>query len=796
MLRNYLKIAWRSLWKNKTASVINIIGLSIGLGCCLIMILYMNHELSYDKFHAKGDRIVRVIMEYSFDGGEVSKGNFTSSKVAPSFKKNFPEVIEGVRMEADGDRLVKYGTKLFNEKKFLFADPSFFKVFSFRLIKGNPNDALNTPNAVVITRSAAEKYFGTEDPMGKVLQVGSSGRNYIITGITENCPSNSQIKFDFLASFSSLGPAQEETYFNANYTTYLLLRNPSSISTLESKIGPFMKREMSGDKGTYINYELEPFLRVHLYSPYDGFEPNSNIIYIYIIAGIALLVLIIACFTFINLSTARSIDRAKEVGIRKVSGAFRGQIFLQFIIESFLITTASLLLSFLLVHSFLPAFNQLSGKSLLPSEMFQPEIIIIALLLDVIITFVAGSYPAMVLSKFIPVKVLKSGYRSSPSGLWLRQSLIIFQFVISIFLVIVTIIISTQMHFIQHKKLGYDREQVILLDLDYQIAEKTDVLKSALKANKEIVSVSLANSSPVNIPGSYYMRRSDMNAGKDINTFGNFIDEEYIKTVNLKVLAGNNFTKQEVLNASREDYSKNTYCFIINESAAKSLGFEPEEAVGKKMFLGDQRPGKIKAVVKDFHFASLHNPIEPLVLFPGRGSVLLVKVTGNNLSQTLRFIQHQWKSLAPGIPFEYRFMDEDFNRLYDSEARTSRVFSIFSAIAILLACMGLFGLSAYSAHQRIKEIGIRKTLGATVGNITFILTYSFMKLVGIAFIIASPVAWFIMNNWIQDFAYRVQISWWMFALAGLSAFVIAFITVSFQAVKAAVANPVKSLHTD
>lgn len=797
MIRNYFKIAWRSLWKNKTASVINITGLSVGLTCCLLMVLYMQHELSYDKFQKNGDRIVRVIMEYSFNGSPVTKGNFTSSKVAPSFKRNFPEVEEGVRMSADGDRLVKYGEKLFTEKKFLYADPAFFRIFNFRLLKGNPAEVLKSPNTVVLSQSTAKKYFGNDDPIGRVLVVSSNETNFTVTGIAEDCPSNSQIKFDFLASFSSFGPAQEETYFNANYTTYLLLKDNNSISSLQAKISPFMKKEMINSEGTYVNYELEPYTRVHLYSPYDGFEPNSNITYIYIIAGIALLVLIIACFTYINLSTARSIDRAKEVGIRKVSGAFRLQIFQQFITESFMITTVSLLFSFTLVTAVLPAFNQFSGKSLQPSDLTQAGVLIAALLIDIVIAFVAGSYPALILSKFQPVKVLKGGFRNTSSGLWLRQSLIIFQFIISIFLVIATIIISAQMYYIQNKKLGYEREQLILLNLDQKIIDKVDVFKTELRNNREILSVSSANSSPVNILGTYFMKRSDMNAGQGINTWGNFIDEEYLKIIDLQLVVGSNFSKQDVLNASHDDYLKNIFHFIINESAAKALGWKPEEAIGKRMFLGDQRPGEIKAVVKDFHFASLHNPIEPLVLFPGNwGSTLIVKVSGNNLAQTIKFLQYKWKQVAPSILFEYRFMDEDFNKLYDSEMRIAQVFNIFASIAILLASLGLFGLSAYSARQRIKEIGIRKTFGASVTDITILLSNNFLKLVLIAYIIATPIAWFVMTKWLQDFAYRIQISWWMFALAGISSLIIALITVSFRAVKAAMANPVKSLRTE
>lgn len=796
MIKNYLRIAWRSLWKNKTSSLINIAGLATGLTCCLLMVLYMQHELNYDKFQQKGDRIARVIMEYSFNGSPVTKGNFTSTKVLPSFKQNFPEVESGVRM-SDPDRLVKYDDKIFMEKKFLYADSTFFQVFSFPLLKGNPAQVLKSPNMVVLSQSAAKKYFGDQDPVGKILQIGSNQDIYTVTGVAEDCPSASQIKFDFIASFSSLGATQEETYFNANYTTYLLLKNKEGINSLQQKIGPFMKKEMSGDRGTYVNFELEPYTRIHLYSPYDGFEANSNIIYIYIIAGIALLVLVIACFTYINLSTARSMERAKEVGIRKVSGAFRLQIFWQFISESFLLTTISLALSFVLIALVLPAFNQLAGKELRLLDMSRTSVLVAAALITITIALLAGSYPALILSKFQPVKVLKGAFKNTASGIWLRRSLIVFQFVISVFLVAATIIIQGQMHFIQNKKLGYERDHVIVMNIDQKIIEKIDFFKTELKRDPSVLAVSKANNSPVNIVGGYSMNRADVGAQQAINTRGNPIDDEYVKANGLQIIAGTDLSRQDVLDANKEDYSKSYYHYIINESAAKALGWQPADAIGKKMFLGEQRPGEVKAVIKDFHFASLHNPIEPLVLFPGDwGNTLIVKVSGQNLAKTIAFLQAKWKQTAPHRPFEYRFMDEDFNKLYEAEMRTAKVFNIFSAIAILLACLGLFGLSAYSAKQRIKEIGIRKVLGASAVNITLLLSNSFIKLVLVAFVIACPIAWFVMNKWLQDFTYRIEISWWMFVLAGLLALLIALITVSFQAIKAAVTNPVKSLRTE
>ena len=798
MIKNYFKIALRSLLKNKTSSVINITGLTAGLTCCLLMVLYIQHELSYDKFQNKGDRIARVIMEYSFNGGELSKGNYTSTRVFPAFKNNFPEVEEGVRMSGVM-RVVKYGDKLFNEKKFIYADSTFFNIFSFKLLSGNTSSVLKSPNMVVITKSTAKKYFGNENPVGKTILVGGLQENYLVTGVSEDCPSNSQIKYDFIASFSSFGPAQQQTYFDANFTTYLLLKNKDAIASLQGKIGSFMKKEVSTgyDPGTYINFELEPYTRIHLYSKFDGFEPNSNITYIYIIAAIALMILIIACFTYINLSTARSMERAKEVGIRKVSGAFGNQVFWQFISESFLVTIISLLLSFSLAALLLPIFNKLADKNLLIADLVQPVIIFIALCIALVIALLAGSYPALILSRFQPVRVLKGSFKNTSSGAWLRKSLIVFQFSISIFLIVATFIIQRQLKYIQNKKMGYDREHVMVMNIDQKIIDKIDLFKTELKSNGDILGVSKAQSTPVSILGGYAMYKGDQQEQQAMSVKACPVDDEYIKVNNLQVIAGTDLSKQDILDAEIEDYTKCYYHYILNESAAKAMGWKRQEAIGKKMFLGSQRPGEVRAVIQDFHFASLHNPIEPLVLFPGGwGNVLLVKTSGNNLASTISFIEKKWKELAPHRPFEYRFMDDDFAKLYASELKTGKVFNIFSGLAILLACIGLFGLAAFSAQQRIKEIGVRKVLGASVYGLIALLSKDFLKLVVISIIIATPLAWWAMNKWLQDFSYRVTIGWWVFALAGFIALLIALLTVSSHAIKAALANPVKSLRTE
>ena len=798
MIKHYFKTALRNLRKNKVFSFINILGLTVGLTCCLLMVLYIRHELSYDDFQKNGDRMARVIMEYS-EGGSVMKGNFTSTKVAPAFKRNFPEVEQAVRMYK-GTRVIQYQDKLFDEKSFMYADSTFFDMFSFKLLKGNPQYALSGPNVVVFTRSAAKKYFGNDDPIGKTIKVGSTETDYQVTGVIEDCPSNSQIKYDFLASFSSLGVTQEDTYWDANYTTYLLLKDKSSIASLQAKIPGFMKKEMATalSGGDYVNFHLEPLKSIHLHSPYDGFEPNSSVTYIYIIGVVALLILAIACFTYVNLSTARSMERAKEVGIRKVSGAFKKQIFWQFIGESMILSVISLLLSLALAALLLPSFNHLADRQLSLSSMFSPLIIGLSLMIILCISLAAGSYPALILSGFQPVKVLKGAFKNTGSGLWLRKTLIVFQFAISAFLIVATFIIQNQLHYIQTKDLGYDKDHIVVLPLDQKTTGILNTIKTEFKMNPDVLSLTKANNEPINIVSGYSMSRADQVGKGGISVNANVVDEDFIKTIGAKIIAGTDFTEQDskdVLEPTEQEKKK--YHYILNESAAKALGWTPEEAIGKKMFLGEQRPGIVKAVVKDFNFSSFHDPIKPLVLFnePWGGS-LLVKLSGKQLPQTLAFLESKWKQLIQHRPFEYRFLDDDYNKLYQSEMRLGKALNIFATIAILLAALGLFGLSAYSIQQRTKEIGIRKVLGASVPNVITLLSKDFLSLVIVASIIAFPIAWWVMHQWLQDFVYRVSIGWWIFLIAGIIAIIITLLTVSFLAIKAAVANPVKSLRTE
>jgi len=798
MIKNYFKTALRNLRKNKLYSVINIFGLTIGLTSCLLIALYIRHEISYDDFERNGNRIARVIMEYSFDGSNTStKGNFTSVRVASAFKQNFPEVESTIKMTSFA-RVVKYKDKLIDEKRFMYADSTFFDIFSFKLLKGDPHFALSASHRVVLTESAAKKYFGYEDPVGKTLQVENDSIPYQVTGIVQDCPSNSQIKFDLLVSFSSLGISKdyEDSYWDANYTTYLLLKDKKSIALLQDKLPAFMKNEMSA-KGATVNFYLEPFDKIHLHSPYGGFEPNNSITYIYILAAVALLILIIAGSTYVNLSTARSIERAKEVGVRKVIGAEKKQLFWQFIGESVLLCIISVILSLGIAGLGLPAFNQLTDRQLQITSLFSLPFLSFAIIIAIGISLLAGSYPALILTGFKPVKVLKGSFKNTGSGQWLRKSLIVFQFVISVFLIVATFIIQKQLYFIQHKKLGYDREHVLVLPMDRKMLPKIDLIKQELTSNPEVISVSRCVRSPVEGGGGYNMRSATMQEDQQINVTANPVDEDFIKTTGLQIIAGSDITQQDVKDASNTDnWKNNVYHFILNESAAKELGWKPQEAIGKKMYMGP-REGFVRGVVKDFHYESLYNPIKSFVLFTElRGSKLLVKVSGKHLPQTISFLESKWKSLVPDRPFEFHFMDEDYNKLYSSDIRLGKVMNLFAGIAILLACLGLFGLSSYAAQQRVKEIGIRKVLGASVNNIIIALSRDFFRLTIIAIAIALPLAWWATTKWLQDFSYRANINWIIYATAAIGTILFALITVSFQAIKAALINPVKNLRTE
>ncbi|MBD2757031.1 ABC transporter permease [Spirosoma validum] len=800
MLTNYLKIAYRNLWRNKIFSGINVIGLSVGLASCLLLFMYISHELSYDDFQQKADRLVRVTMEYSMDG-QVAKIPVTGTKVAPEFGRQFPEIESGVRM-INRDGVVMNGDQRFSEKRIVFADSAFFRLFSFPLHKGDPQTALAGPNLVVLSESTAQKYFGTENPIGKTLRINTGGsfRDYSITGIVADCPANSQIKYDLLTSFATLPAAKSEEWFSSNYATYLLLRKPSDITPLQAKIPGFMKTQFGKEEmspGGYLTYNLEPLRSVHLHSDVDGsFEPNGDLTYIYIFGSIALLILLIACVNYVNLATSRAVERAQEVGVRKVMGAMQGQLFGQFIGESVIVTSIALALASLLASLTLPLFNTLSDRQFSADVWLQPGNLLLLVSVGLVVSLVAGSYPALVLARFQPIRVLKGHLKTAGAGQF-RKALIVFQFSITAFLIISTLLVRNQLAFIQQKKLGYSKDHVLMLPVDRQVNEKIAAIKSEFRQNADVQHISLASESPVFVEGGYGMRHPNMPTGQRKMVAGLTIDEDYVPAMSLHLIAGSNLNAIDMDRVSRTDNDSLTRSrFILNEAAVKELGWTPQQAIGQRLDVSG-RLGEVKGVVADFHFTSMKQKIGPLALFPQNGGeILLVKLSGSQLPNTLQFLENKWRTLIPDRPFSYEFMDEEFNKLYASETRTGRIFSVFAFLSIFLACLGLFGLSAYTTAQRTKEIGVRKVLGASVFSIVGLLSKDFLKLVVIAIVVASPIGWYVMNRWLRDFAYRIDIDWWIFALAGALAVGIALLTVSFQSIKAALMNPVKSLRSE
>ena len=796
MLRNYLRTAFRSLWKNKAFSAINGLGLAVGLAACLLIMLYVWNELRYDRFHAQADRIVRVTMEYSM-GGNVGKAHVTGTKVAYSFSRDFPEVEKAVKV-INNKTVVKAGDQLFEESNFYYADSTFFQVFSFGLRRGNPAKVLEAPDQVVLTEATARRYFGDADPVGKTLRINDH-KNLTVTGVVANPPAYSQMKFDAVVSFSTLeGYARVIQWWSANYTTYLLLRNPGAIRTLQAKIPGYMKAQ-AGETGLtgsdYVTFNLEPLTDVHLRSELPGFEPNADIAYVYIFSVIALLILGIACVNYMNLATARATERAREVGVRKVLGALKGQLFAQFIGESVLLTGVALLLSLALVPLLLPAFNQLADRQLVFRPLESPGALLALLGLGLVVSLAAGSYPAAILARYQPVRVLKGNFSTSGSGVAVRKALIVLQFVISTFLIVATLAVQNQLDFIQTKKLGYDKEHVLLLPGDRKIAAAFSTLKNELKRNPNVRHVTMAYDNPTAIGGTYGLRTPQMPEGQSKMVNAVPVEKDFVKTFGMQLVAGTDFTEadvQESLKPEKEAF----FAYILNESAVKEFGWTPEEAVGKKVHLNVD--GVVRGVVRDFHFASMRKEIGPLVIFMEKmyGGDLMVKLSGNDVPGTLAFIESKWKTLAPHRPFTYQFLDDAFNSLYGAEQRVGKVFGVFAFLAIFLACLGLFGLAAFTTAQRTKEIGIRKVLGASVTSIVALLSKDFLRLVGIAFLLAAPLAWYAMHKWLEGFVYRVDLAWWLFAGAGALAGGIALLTVSFQSIRAALTDPVKSLRSE
>ena len=798
MLTSYLKLAIRSLMKNRLFTIIKLAGLTVALAAAILIGMYIHQELSFDAFHERADRIARVTMEYHVNGKTIKAG-VTGTKVAPSFQRDFPEVRKAVRVHARHRVVQPKGRSPREESAFYFADSTFFEIFSFPFIAGDAATALDGPDQIVIAASKARSYFGGEDPIGRILRVEDE-KDYTITGVMEDPPAASQMRPDFVASFHSLSVAapERETWWTANYGTYLLFGEAGDLAELQAKIPSYMRArsEETGLTGeNYLTYHLEPLRDVHLRSDVPGiFEPSGDIRYVYVLAVVGLLILVIGVSIYVNLSVAASTSRARQVGIQKVLGATPARLFRQHLTEALLVAGAALALSIPIAAALVGPFNRLFERSLSTGTLMEPRMLMVLAVSAMIAGLLAGAYPAFVLARYKPSSVLKGNYSFSTSGIWLRKGLVVVQFFISVGLIICTIVLQKQMEFIQDRNLGYDKDHVVVLRMDGQTIDRLDALRSEFLQSPRVRSVSLAYETPTYIQGGYSIAASpDDERGTPVTALP--ADEHFLSTFDIGLVAGRGFTETDVelarQIAERSD-STSALPILINESQARALGWMPEDALGRRVRF--QGISEIQGVVRDFHFASLHEPIGNLVIFPSPwGNSLMVKLDGRELRSTLTFLEARWAEIAPHRPFRYHFLDDEFDQMYGAEIRMTRMARAFSAVAILLACLGLFGLASFSIAQRTKEIGIRKVLGATIPSLVGVLSADFLKLVALAFVAAVPVTYVAMRGWLDDFAYRTEISAWIFAAAGAAALLIALATISYQAIRTALANPVKSL---
>ena len=806
MIRNYLKIAFRNLWRNKTFTAINIFGLALGISTCLLIMLFVQNEWSYDRFNAKADRIVRVVFRGSI-GGEKMKEAMAMPPVAQTLKSTYPEVEAATRLRRAGYPRVSYQDKTFREDAFAYVDFNFFQVFTFPLLHGDPNTVLLQPNTIVISETVAQKYFGQEDPIGKVLTFKDWKTGFKITGVMKKMPENSHFHYDILGSMASDRESRVPSWMTSEYYTYLVLAPGYDYKKLEAKLPQIVEKYMAPQlekamgltfaqfrqKGNDIGLFLQPLTDIHLRSDLTlELEPGGDIRYVYIFSVIALFMLTIACINFMNLSTASASKRAREVGIRKVLGSLKKQLIKQFLIESILIAVVALLISVCLVYWAIPFFNRISGKNLSLHLLGNPWLIPGLLFFGLITGILAGSYPAFFLSSFKTVAVLKGKLTANKNSVGLRSGLVVFQFFISIMLIVGTTIVYKQLSFIQNKKLGYDKDQMLIVEQTYWLGGNQDAFRQKLLNDPRVAGVSSSDYLPAGASdNNNFMVFPDNNSTNLVKTLRYDVDYSYIPTFGMKISEGRNFSKE---------FGTDSAGIIINEETAKAFGWS-KNAIGHTLTRSENDGSRISfhviGVVRDFHFKSLHEHISPLVMVLTKNSgTMIVKTKTKNVAGLLASMKKDWTDLKAEAPFSYSFLDERFNNTYQAEQKVGLIMALFAGLTILVACLGLFGLTTFTAEQRTKEIGIRKVLGATVTSIATLLSKDFLKLVVIAFVIASPIAWFAMNKWLEDFAYRINISWWIFALAILLTVLITVVTVGFRAIKAAVANPVTSLRSE
>ncbi len=786
MLINYIKIALRNLLRHKAFSFINIAGLAIGMTCSIFILLWVKEELSFDRFNANADRLFRLT-----DNVGDFKAAVTPAGMAAGLKSALPSIKNITRISKAHSAVFEVGVQKFQEKRLIYADSNFLEMFNYPLLRGDKKFALQSPGGILITENMATKYFGQQDPMGKLILINNKD-NYKVVGILANIPSNSHLQFDFIIPMSAIEATdydlKNKTWGSFNYYTYLELNNsipPSGLANLTAQILKIYKVHVPEFK---IEFHLQPLLGIHLGQALQIDQPgHGNMQYVNIFFIVAIIVIAVACINFMNLATARSARRAREVGLRKVVGAERYQIIGQFLGESILISLLAFGIAMMLVWLLLPAFNNIADKSL-SFRNIDLKLLLSLLGLSLITGLVSGIYPAIYLSGFKPAKVLKGKLKSMGGNLVFRNTLVVIQFIVSIVLLVGTAVVYQQLHFIKNMNLGFEKRNLVYVRMSGELWNKLDAIKTELKQHPLTNDYSIISDLPTElITGTIDVQWPGKDPKSQIVIPSMDVDENFTNVFKMKVLNGRSFAY---------GFKGDSSNYVVNETAVRTMGMTVKNAVGKSLSFGEIK-GTIIGVVKDFNFKPIQQPIEPLVLRLNKyGGYIFVRTKPGSTDQTIKSLEKICQQLNPAYPFEYSFLDEDLANLYKGEQRIGSLFNIFAILAIFISCLGLYGLSAFIAEQRTKEIGVRKTLGASVFNIVYLLSSNFTRVILIAIVIAVPISWYAIHQWLQGFAYHVEIGWGIFALGAFSALFIAWCTVSFESVKSAVANPVKSLRSE
>ncbi len=804
MLRNYFKTAFRNILRNKLFTSLNILGLSLGLATAILILFWVQDELSYDKYHSDHEQMYRVNADYDLNGSKINVC-VAPPPMAQALMRDYPEVLLASRLRQIGSRMLEVNEKKFRVMDITYADSTFFEMFNIPVLAGDPKNLLNQPNFIMLSRTTADKLFGEEVAIGKSMKVGED--SYMVSGVYEDIPENTHFHFEALLSMTTFPDSHSQTWLSNNYHTYLRVHPDTDIEKLVEQMqemivnymGPDIERLMGKTMDEFLGegsaaFKLQKVTDIHLKSDLMAeLESNSDINNVYIFSFIAVFILIVACINFMNMATARSEGRSKEVGIRKVSGARREQIITQYLLESLVITFISYFLSMIIVEIALPWFNNISGKSI-EIQYFDPQTILMLLSIIFITGLLAGSYPSFYLSSFLPVETLKGTLKTGKSGGRLRNILVVVQFITTIVLISSSIFVYSQLQYIQNKKLGFEKENLILLHNMHLFDEKANVLKQELLNYPEIISGSISSFLPVPSSSNNSVVFPDGDRNAMVSMFQWTVDEDYIDTYKMKLVEGR---------ALSREYGTDSLAVVVNQAMLRQIGWT--EGLGHFLELyvneqGETAKYKIVGVLEDFHYQSVKENISPMLMSLGRlmgvgnrGYYLTLRYESDNTQEVINLLEKKWKEFAPNHPFEYSFVNERFNDIYFQEQRIGKIMRIFTALAIIIASLGLFGLAAFIAEKRTKEIGIRKVNGANLGSIFMLFTSDIAKLVLISFVLAVPFTWYIMDQWLNNFSYRIDIHWAVFVLSGLFSFMIALLTISYHAYIAATKNPVDAL---